>query len=211
MTACANIDGYFRLGQNIVKARKLMKQHAYVYALKFDVSPILVHSTAAPLLHTQEQTNDDASPIRKKPYQGQGDLLIFLLYDRVFNGVKSIGIKYAGRFGEIASNKGNRPKIPIPLLALVAMAVMFFLLALFWKTLGSPGKFNFTGNQFSETYVFHVKFLEKLKKDAPTKFHCMMADIYEAVQALKRKGNDHLASEHQDALALLDLDGMAED
>jgi len=52
----------------------------------------------------------------------------------------------------------------------------------FWKTLGSPGKFNFTGNQFSETYVFHVKFLEDLKRDAPGKFHCMMADIYEAVQ-----------------------------
>ncbi|KAG1810189.1 uncharacterized protein HD556DRAFT_1302543 [Suillus plorans] len=187
ITACANIDGYFRLGQNIVKARKLMEQHAYVYALKFD-------------------TDDDASPIRKKPYQG--DLLIFLLYDGVFDGAKSIGVKYAGRFGEIASNKGNRPKIPIPLLALVATAVYA---ALFWKTLGSPGKFNFTGNQFSETYVFHVKFLEKLKKDAPAKFHCMMADIYEAIQALKRKGNDHLASEHQDALALLDLDGMAED
>ncbi|KAG2131436.1 uncharacterized protein EDB93DRAFT_1255487 [Suillus bovinus] len=122
MAACANIDSYFRLGQNIVKAKKLMEKHTYVYALRFDV--------------------------------------------------------YA---------------------------------ALFWKTLGSPGKFNFTGNQLSETYIFHIKFLENLKKDAPGKFHCMMANIYEAVQVLKQKGNNHMVSKHQDALALLDLDGMAED
>ncbi|KAG2755374.1 hypothetical protein P692DRAFT_201860941 [Suillus brevipes Sb2] len=98
--------------------------------------------------------------------------------------------------------------MPVPLLALVATAIYA---ALFWKTLGSPGKFNFTGNQFSETYMFHVKFLEDLKKDVPKKFHCMMADIYESVQALKRKGGDNQADEHRKALALLDLDGMGED
>ncbi|KAG2085715.1 hypothetical protein BD769DRAFT_1681547 [Suillus cothurnatus] len=187
VAACTNIDSYFRLGNNMVKAKKLMEQHAYIYALRFD-------------------SNDDASPIGKKPYQG--DLLIFLIYEGVFTGAKSIGVKFAERFVELANNKGNRPEMPIPLLALVATAVYA---ALFWKTLGSPGKFNFTGNQFSETYVFHVKFLEDLKRDAPGKFHCMMADIYEAVQTLKRKGNDHFANEHQDALGLLDLDGMAED
>ncbi|KAG1826590.1 hypothetical protein DFJ58DRAFT_826525 [Suillus subalutaceus] len=164
-----------------------MEQHAYIYALKFDL-------------------NDDASPIGKKPYQG--DLLIFLIYEAVFSGPKSIGIKFVERFAKLANNKGNRPECPIPLLALVATAVYA---ALFWKTLGSPGKFNFTGNQFSETYVFHVKFLEDLKRDAPGKFHCMMADIYEAVQTLKRKGNDHFVNEHRDALGLLDLDGMADD
>lgn len=158
MAACTNIDTYFRLSNNVVKAKKLMEQHAYIYALKFDL-------------------NDDASPIGKKPYQG--DLLIFLIYEAVFSGAKSIGIKFIERFAELANNKGNRPECPIPLLALVATAVYA---ALFWKTLGSPGKFNFTGNQFSKTYVFHVKFLEDLKRDAPGRFHCMMADIYEAVQ-----------------------------
>ncbi|KAG2067046.1 hypothetical protein BDR04DRAFT_1233602 [Suillus decipiens] len=157
VAACTNIDTYFRLSNNVVKAKKLMEQHAYIYALKFDL-------------------NDDASPIGKKPYQG--DLLIFLIYEAVFSGAKSIGIKFIERFAELANNKGNRPECPIPLLALVATAVYA---ALFWKTLGSPGKFNFTGNQFSKTYVFHVKFLEDLKRDAPGRFHCMMADIYEAV------------------------------
>ncbi|KAG2148845.1 hypothetical protein DEU56DRAFT_753084 [Suillus clintonianus] len=159
--ACANIDSYFRLGHNVVKAKRLMEKHAYIC---FEV--------------------------------------------RFFNGAKSIGVKYAERFIKIANNKANRPKIPVPLLVLVATSVYN---ALFWKTLGSPGKFNFTGNQFSETYVFHVKFLEDLKKDAPGKFHRLMADIYGAVQALKRKGNDNMATEHEDALALLDLDGMVED
>jgi hypothetical protein len=54
--------------------------------------------------------------------------------------------------------------------------------ALLWKSLGSPGKFNFSGNQFSEVYSYHVKSLEQLKHKAPGKFHFMMADIYEAAQ-----------------------------
>ncbi|KAG1820973.1 uncharacterized protein BJ212DRAFT_1297444 [Suillus subaureus] len=156
--ACANIDGYFRLGQSTVKAKKLMEQHAYSYSLKFD-------------------SNDNPSPRGNKPYQGE--LVIFLLHTGIFNGPKSIGVKFAERFIEIAGNKAKRPEMPVPLLALVATAIYA---ALFWKTLGSPGKFNFTGNQFSETYMFHVKFLEDLKKDVPKKFHCMMADIYESVQ-----------------------------
>ncbi|KAG1737131.1 uncharacterized protein EDB91DRAFT_1083165 [Suillus paluster] len=176
VATCTNIDSYFHFSNNMVKAKKLMEQHAYIYALRFDMSKF---------------SNNDASPIGKKPYQG--DLLIFLIYEGVFSDAKSIGIKFAEHFARLANNKGNRPECPIPLLALVATAVYA---ALFWKTLGSPGKFNFTGNQFSETYVFHIKFLEDVKRDAPGKFHCMMADIYEAVQTLKWKGNDHFANEH---------------
>ncbi|KAG1758412.1 hypothetical protein EDD22DRAFT_956893 [Suillus occidentalis] len=193
VAACANIDSYFHLNNNMLKAKKLMEQHMYIYALRntfFIIFPYL-HS----LDNTQEQSNDDALPIGQKPYQ-------------VFDGAKSIGIKFVAHFLEITRNKANRCEVPIPLLALVATAIYA---TLFWKTLGSLGKFNFTGNQFSETYVFHVKLLKDLKKDAPGKFHCMMADIFEAVQTLKQKGNDHLASEHRNALSLLDLDGMADD
>jgi hypothetical protein len=46
--ACANINGYFHLGQSAVKAKKLMEQHAYSYSLKFDVScTILCHSLSS--------------------------------------------------------------------------------------------------------------------------------------------------------------------
>jgi hypothetical protein len=54
--------------------------------------------------------------------------------------------------------------------------------ALLWKANGSPAKFNFTGNLFSEVYFFHVKLLEKLRGAAPGKFHKMMADIFGAIQ-----------------------------
>jgi hypothetical protein len=67
-------------------------------------------------------------PIGKKPYQGE--LLIFLLHDGVFNGAKSIGVRFSARFVEIARNKCNCPEVPIPLLALVATAVMSFPLSL---------------------------------------------------------------------------------
>ncbi|KAG2062599.1 hypothetical protein BDR04DRAFT_1168345 [Suillus decipiens] len=117
--------------------------------------------------------------VKAKKLMEQPAYIYVLRFDGIFSGVRSIGVKFAKGFAELANNKGNRPEVPIPLLALVATAVYA---ALFWKTLGSPGKFNFTGNQFSETYVFHVKFLEDLKMDAPGKFHCMMAHVYEAVQ-----------------------------
>ncbi|KAG1869019.1 hypothetical protein DFJ58DRAFT_857350 [Suillus subalutaceus] len=170
MAACANIDGYFRLGQNIVKAKKLMEQHAYVYALRFN-------------------SNDDASPIGKKPYQA-----------------KSIGLKYAGRFGEIASNKGDCPEIPIPLLALVATAVMSFLLGLH---AGLTGFQDLCGPFLEDAwFAGEVQLYSKFRWYA---WCCFNSDTDTTGRALRRKGNDHLASEHQDALALLDLDGMAED
>jgi hypothetical protein len=61
--------------------------------------------------------------------------------------------------------------------------------ALFWKAQGSPPKFNFTGNQFSEVYIFHVQFLEDLKKNAPQKFHKLMVDIFAAIEYSCRQTN----------------------
>lgn len=57
VAACMNIDSYFRLGNNLVKAKKLMEQHAYIYALRFDVSTVIVCSSldislSYSLLHT---------------------------------------------------------------------------------------------------------------------------------------------------------------
>lgn len=100
--------------------------------------------------------------------------------------------------------------------------------ALFWKAQGSPPKFNFTGNQFSEVYVFHVQFLEGMKTNAPHKFHKLMADIFAAIQYVQFlslailihpkscAGRDlmHIkkiaTDSKDDALAFLDLDGMDE-
>jgi hypothetical protein len=95
------------------------------YNIPFYIPLLLLH--LEPLTNTPlQQSNDNASPIGKKPYQG--DLLIFLIYEGVFTGAKSIGVKFAERFVELANNKGNRPEMPIPLLALVATEVWSFLL-----------------------------------------------------------------------------------
>ncbi|KAG2089934.1 hypothetical protein BD769DRAFT_1395909 [Suillus cothurnatus] len=82
--------------------------------------------------------------------------------------------------------------------------------ALFWKAQGSPPKFNFTGNQFSEVYIFHVQFLEDLKKNAPQKFHKLMADIFAAIEALTHTTINTGTDSKTNALAFLDLDGMDE-
>ncbi|KAG1775653.1 hypothetical protein EV702DRAFT_1199137 [Suillus placidus] len=189
--ACAHADGYFRLGHTDTgkaAARRLLDKLAYIYALKFDI-------------------NNEASPIGKKPYQGE--LLIFLIYWQLFHSSRSVAVKLVERFVEIANNKGQHPEVPIPLLALVATAVYA---ALLWKSQGSLSKFNFTGNLFSETYNYHVRFLEKLKKDARAKFHCMMADIYEAAQKLRYSGAAASGQAAElEAFELLDLDNMEED
>ncbi|KAG1876085.1 hypothetical protein C8R48DRAFT_669289 [Suillus tomentosus] len=186
--ACTNIDGYFRLGhKDFTKAKTLTEKLVYIYAMKFD-------------------GNNNATPIRNRPYQGE--LLVLMISNQLFHSSRAVGVKFASRFVEIAKNKSKRPEIPIPFLALVATAVVYS--ALLWKSLGSPGKFNFSGNQFSEVYSYHVKSLERLKHDAPGKFHYMMADIYEAAHKLKHNGatGDHI---ELNAFELLDLEGMEED
>ncbi|KAG2738025.1 hypothetical protein P692DRAFT_201798680 [Suillus brevipes Sb2] len=171
---------------DFTKAKTLTEKLVYIYAMKFD-------------------GNNNATPIRNRPYQGE--LLILMISNQLFHSSRAVGVKFASRFVEIAKNKSKRPEIPIPFLALVATAVYS---ALLWKSLGSPGKFNFSGNQFSEVYSYHVKSLERLKHDAPGKFHYMMADIYEAAHKLKHNGatGDHI---ELNAFELLDLEGMEED
>ncbi|KAG1865321.1 hypothetical protein F4604DRAFT_1781073 [Suillus subluteus] len=108
--------------------------------------------------------------------------MVHLMKGHYFNGPKSVGAIFAHKFTEIAKNKANRPEVTIPMVALTSTSVYA---ALFWKAQGSPPKFNFTGNQFSEVYVFHVQFLEDLKKNAPQKFHKLMADVFAAIEYVR--------------------------
>lgn len=124
-----------------------------------------------------------------------------------FNGSKSVGVVFAHKFTEIVKNKANWPEVSIPMVALTSTSVYA---ALFWKAQGSPPKFNFTGNQFSEVYVFHVQFLEDLKKNAPQKFHKLMADIFGAIEDLMHTMKNIGTDSKINALAFLDLDGMDE-
>ncbi|KAG2133238.1 uncharacterized protein EDB93DRAFT_1254907 [Suillus bovinus] len=180
--ALAGVSGYFCLGHiDNDKAKSLLVQHAYIYA------------------------QGVPKPIPNKPYQGE--FLIALIHGCIFNGAQSVGVRFAQHFIEIAQNKANHLEVPIPIVALVVTAVYA---ALLWKSVGSPAKFSFSGNQFSETYFFHVKFLENMRDKVPTKFHRMMANIYEAVQLLRCTHTEKTA-EQDAALNLLDIDGMMDD
>ncbi|KAG2345004.1 hypothetical protein BDR05DRAFT_946977 [Suillus weaverae] len=124
--ACTNIDGYFHLGhKDFAKAKTLTEKLVYIYAMKFD-------------------GNNNATPIRNRPYQGE--LLMLLISNQLFHSSRAVGMKFASHFVEITKNKLKCPEILIPFLALVATAVVYS--TLLWKLLGSPGKFNFSGNQF---------------------------------------------------------------
>ncbi|KAG1809558.1 hypothetical protein EV424DRAFT_1542980 [Suillus variegatus] len=141
------------------------------------VSALIVSTPAKDLLvnhvyHYEQHFNEKNIPIAqsKKPYFAE--ILPYLMKGRYFNGPKSVGMKFSDRFEEIASNKAQRPEVTIPMVALTSTS----------KANGSPSKFNFTGNLFSEVYFFHVELLEKMKGAAPGKFHKMMADIFDAIQ-----------------------------
>ncbi|KAG2352504.1 hypothetical protein BDR07DRAFT_1498150 [Suillus spraguei] len=139
--ACANADGYFRLGHTDsgkAAARRLLDKLAYIYALKFDI-------------------NNEASPIGKKPYQGE--LLLFLIYRQLFHSSRSIAIKFTERFVEIANNKGQRPEVPIPLLALVATAVYA---ALLWKLRYSGAA---ASGHAAELEAFELLDLDNMEED----------------------------------------------
>ncbi|KAG1866753.1 hypothetical protein F4604DRAFT_1928049 [Suillus subluteus] len=183
--ACAQVTAYYCLGPDCVDtAKALLVNHIYHYEHHFN-------------------EKNDPIPQSKKPYFA--DILPYLMKGRYFNGLKSVGMKFSDRFKEIANNKAQRPEVTIPMVALTSTSVYA---ALFWKANGSPSKFNFTGNLFSEVYFFHVKFLEDMKVTAPHKFHKMMADIFEAIQKLCTNSSAALVGSHESAMAFLDIDGM---
>ncbi|KAG1838883.1 hypothetical protein F4604DRAFT_1941110 [Suillus subluteus] len=185
--ACAQVTAYYHLGPDCADAAKnLPANHVYHYMQHFDDKNVAI-------------------PQVNKPYST--DILPYLMKGRYFKGPKSVGIKFSDRFKEIASNKAQRPEVTIPMVALTTTLVCA---ALFWKSSGSPSKFNFTGNLFSEVYLFHVKFLENLRWDVPGKFHRLMADIFEAIWKLSTNGNSGIGL-HNDAMAVLDLAGMDDD
>ncbi|KAG2114026.1 hypothetical protein BD769DRAFT_1391579 [Suillus cothurnatus] len=107
-------------------------------------------------------------------------------------------------FKEIAGNKAQQPEIMIPMDALTITLVYATLL---WNSSKSPSKFNFTGNQFSEVYAFHMNFLNEMEENAPNKFHKLMANIFEAIQKFCTNSATAVAS-HKDVMAFLDLDDM---
>ncbi|KAG2343920.1 hypothetical protein BDR05DRAFT_962568 [Suillus weaverae] len=133
--------------------------------------------------------------------------MVHLMKGGYFNGSKSVGVIFAKKFTDIAKNKAQRPEVTIPMVALTATSVYA---ALFWKAHGSPPKFNFTGNQFSDVYFFHIKFLENLEAKSPEKFHKLMADLFAAIHDLALVNNPATDAE-ANAFAFLDLDGMDED
>ncbi|KAG1759122.1 hypothetical protein EDD22DRAFT_849484 [Suillus occidentalis] len=179
-----SIIGYFRLGgsdSNTIIDR-LLASHSYIFPQAFDAAGL-------------------PSPNQQKPYQMQPVFLI--LHEVFFKQLKSIGVQFSQRFCDIAKNKGGRPEIPIPMLAIVFTAIRATLLA---KRNKSSDDFKFTGNQFLDIYNHHVSLLGSIKKKAPIKFHKMMSDIYEEVNRFRHSISG--AYDQDDSLSFLDLDGM---
>ncbi|KAG2130635.1 uncharacterized protein EDB93DRAFT_1255832 [Suillus bovinus] len=185
--ACNQVTAYLCLGSNCTaSASALLVNHHYHYFMKFD-------------------DDDVPKPVQNKPYLG--DIMVHLMKGHYFNGSKSVGVVFVKRFSNISKNKAKRPEVTIPMVALTATSVYA---ALFWKAHSAPAKFNFTRNQFSKVYFFHVKFLKDLSAKSPKKFHKLMADIFAAIQDLMQHKSSATDAE-ADVLAFLDLNRMDKD
>ncbi|KAG0698880.1 hypothetical protein DFH29DRAFT_1002419 [Suillus ampliporus] len=164
---CTQVTAYYRLGPDCIDASKaLLASHVYHFGQHFNC-------------RTRSPSPGENVPIQQatKPYSA--DILPYLMKGCYFNGPKLVGMKFTDRFKEITGNKAQWPQVTIPMVALTSTSVYATLL---WKASKSPSKFNFTGNQFSEVYFFHVNFLTGMKETVPGKFHRLMADIFEALQ-----------------------------
>ncbi|KAG2366007.1 hypothetical protein BDR07DRAFT_1480731 [Suillus spraguei] len=193
------INGYPELTE-----KSLFTQDALLTAARAcSVLPIqdCLKSDDSAMCTLQEKNNP--IPQSKRPYFT--DILPYLMKGRYFNRLKSVRVNFSDCFKKSANNKAQRPEVTIPMVALTSTSVYA---ALFWKANGSPSKFNFTGNLFSEVYFFHVKFLEDMKVTAPHKFHKMMANIFEAIQKLCTNSNAALVGSHESAMAFLNINSM---
>ncbi|KAG1855223.1 hypothetical protein F4604DRAFT_1932275 [Suillus subluteus] len=132
-----------------------------------------------------------------------GEPVFLILHEVFFKQLKSIGVQCSQRFYNIVKNKGGRPEIPIPMLAIVCTAIRATLLA---KRNKSSDDFKFTGNQFLDIYNHHMSLLGSIQKKAPIKFHKMMSDIYEEVNRFRHSISG--AYNQDDSLSFLDLDSM---
>ncbi|KAG1857521.1 hypothetical protein F4604DRAFT_1931477 [Suillus subluteus] len=131
------------------------------------------------------------------------DPVFLILHEVFFKQLKSIGVQCSQRFYNIVKNKGGRPEIPIPMLAIVCTAIRATLLT---KRNKSSDDFKFTGNQFLDIYNHHMSLLGSIQKKAPIKFHKMMSDIYEEVNRFRHSISG--AYNQDDSLSFLDLDSM---
>ncbi|KAG2356586.1 hypothetical protein BDR07DRAFT_1380685 [Suillus spraguei] len=123
--ACAKVSGYFCLGHiDIEKPYGA----ACIYLCDEIRHKFIAHNVP--------------SPIWNKPYQGE--LLIALIFSRIFNGSQSIGVHFAEHFADLMENNTKRPEVPIPLVALMATVVYA---ALVWKHLKYAGGAEHTAEQ----------------------------------------------------------------
>ncbi|KAG2153821.1 hypothetical protein DEU56DRAFT_907301 [Suillus clintonianus] len=227
--AYAHVTAYYHLGPDCIDTSKaLLASHVYHFAQHFDEKNVPIPQGAKPY-------SADILPYLMKGRYFNGPKLVGAKFTDRFKEIagnkaqrpeirasyevdRMLGngevIRKLQTLWDDLLNYGDEPfELSFPPIRGVTPSLMLMAnvyAALLWKASKSPSKFNFTGNQFSEVYFFHMKFLNGMKETAPGKFHRLMADIFEAVQKLCTNGAATLSS-HNDAMAFLDLDGMDDD
>ncbi|KAJ3525551.1 hypothetical protein NMY22_g10529 [Coprinellus aureogranulatus] len=135
--------------------------------------------------------------VRREPYLNPA--IIETLKSAYFGSEQAIGYRFKEDF-KVLYNGETRYEIPPSLLALAATAVYHSLQE--YRT-GTHMEIPFHGNVFFPTYKSHIRTLQQLEQERPSRYHEILRRVYELVAI---HGNHHEASEEQDAFKLIDID-----
>ncbi|KAJ3006005.1 hypothetical protein NUW54_g4094 [Trametes sanguinea] len=156
------------------------------------------------------------TPVQKRrlattqPYRN--DAILEVLHCSFFDGQPSIAEKYKKEFKSTSAAQPDELELPIAMVALAATAVGSCLLD--WLRAGGlrPKKAkSFTADANSDIYAAHVAFLNSIKKDYPSKFHVLMHNLYMTLSGGTLKVVKETNHTMEQAMAVLDLDGMPDE
>ncbi|KAJ3520505.1 hypothetical protein NMY22_g12727 [Coprinellus aureogranulatus] len=134
---------------------------------------------------------------RREPFLNPA--IIETLKSAYFGSEKAIGYRFRDDF-KVLYNGETHYEISPSLLALAATAVYHSLQE--YRTRAHM-EIPFHGNVFFPTYKSHIRTLQKLEQERPSRYHEVLRRVYELVAI---HGDHHEAPEEQDAFKLIDID-----
>ncbi|KAH9044082.1 hypothetical protein EDB83DRAFT_2523720 [Lactarius deliciosus] len=188
-TVAGKVEGYYRLLEGpecVERVRGLIRGSVYVYP-------------------TKEGPSGQQNVVKSKPFGHP--IIMAVLREAFFMNIRggSYASKYCGRFkSSLPDSHPSELEIPCAMLALVATSIHS---ALDDHSTGIYRRTEFNADLYEDIYIGHNSFLSHIRDGSIKKYHRMMSDLYNQASAVAVMSSMSVTN---DAIAELDLDGMAE-
>ena len=188
--AGSKVEGFYQLVEGPecrTQVEKLIQSHTYIYPIK-EVSLLSILNT---IFISYEQGR--GLIIRTKPFNHPA--IISVLRELFFgNTRKPLAEQHRDCFTSTLKTHGDEPEVPAAALALVVTCVLQVLLlsyiifsytsmfqihsAINDYSSGVCKKTDFNADLYEDVYKSHIEVLEHIKATSATKYHRLMADLY---------------------------------